>query len=246
MAIEEIAADLYRVSTYVPEFDLQFNQFLVRDEEPLLFHTGMRGLFPAVREEVARVVEPSLIRWIGFSHFESDESGALNEWLAVAPRAEAVCSLVGALVSVNDFAARPARAMRDDEVLTTGKYRFRFLRTPHVPHCWEAGLLYEETSGTLLCSDLFTHNGEVEPVTSSDIVGRFREGLIAGQQSAFADAYPYTARTAETLGRLAALKPRTLAVMHGSSFVGDGAGALRDLADVMREVLGGGSCAAGA
>ncbi|HEX8161183.1 MAG TPA: hypothetical protein VF538_04885 [Pyrinomonadaceae bacterium] len=246
MAVEEIAADLYRVSTYVPEFDLQFNQFVVRDEEPLLFHTGMRGLFPVVREEVARVVDPSLIRWIGFSHFESDESGALNEWLAVAPRAEAVCSLVGALVSVNDFASRPARAMQDDEVLATGKYRFRFLRTPHVPHCWEAGLLYEETAGTLLCSDLFTHYGDVEPLTSSDIIGRFREGLIAGQQSPFADAYPYTARTAETLGRLAALKPHTLALMHGSSFTGDSAAALNDLADVMREVLGGGPGAAGA
>jgi flavorubredoxin len=246
MAVEEIASDLYRISTYVPELDLQFNQFLVRDEEPLLFHTGMRGMFPLVREEVARVVEPSLIRWIGFSHFESDECGALNEWLAVAPRAAPVCSLVGALVSVNDFAARPARAMQDGEVLATGKHRFRFLRTPHVPHCWEAGLLYEETAGTLLCSDLFTHYGDVEPVTSSDVVGRFREGLIAGQQSPFADAYPYTARTAETLGRLAALKPKALALMHGSSFVGDGAGALNDLTTVMREVLGGETRPAGA
>ena len=246
MPVEEIAADLYRVSTYVPELDLQFNQFLVRDEEPLLFHTGMRGMFPLVREEVARVIDPARLRWVGFSHFESDESGALNEWLGVAPRAEPVCSLVGALVSVNDFAARPARAMQDEEVLATGKYRFRFLRTPHVPHCWEVGLLYEETAGTLLCSDLFTHYGDVGPVTSSDIVGPFREGLIAGQQSPFADAYPYTSRTAETLGRLAALRPRTLAVMHGSSFVGDCAGALNDLADVMREVLGGASSVSGA
>lgn len=239
MAIAEIAPDLFRISTYVPEFDLQFNQFLVRDEEPLLFHTGMRAMFPLVRDEVARVVEPSRIRWIGFSHFESDECGALNEWLAVAPRAEPVCSLVGALVSVNDFASRPARAMQDGETFATGRHSFRFLHTPHVPHCWEAGLMYEETAGTLLCSDLFTHNGDAEPVTGSDIVGRFSQNLIAGQQGAFADAYPYTARTAETLGRLAALKPRTLAVMHGSSFVGDGAGALNDLATVMREVLGG-------
>ena len=246
MAVEEIAADLYRVSTYVPELDLQFNQFLVRDEEPLLFHTGMRGLFPSVREEVARVVEPSRLRWIGFSHFESDECGALNEWLEVAPRAEPVCSLVGALVSVNDFATRPARAMQGGEVFATGKYRFRFLRTPHVPHCWEAGLLYEETTGTLLCSDLFTHYGDVEPVTTSDIVGRFRKDLIAGQQSPFADAYPYTKQTAGTLGRLAALQPKALALMHGSSFVGDCAGALDDLTTVMREVLGGEAHAAGA
>jgi flavorubredoxin len=246
MAVEEIAQDLYRISTYVPEIDLQFNQFLVRDEEPLLFHTGMRAMFPSVREEVARLIDPSRLRWIGFSHFESDECGALNEWLAVAPRAEPVCSFVGAFVSVNDFATRPARAMQDGEVFATGRHRFRFLRTPHVPHCWEAGLLYEETRGTLLCSDLFTHYGDVEPVTSSDIVGRFGKDLIAGQQSPFADAYPYTARTAETLGRLASLKPKTLAVMHGSSFVGDCAGALNDLTTVMREVLGGGSGAAGA
>jgi flavorubredoxin len=239
MAIEEIAPDLYRISTYVPQIDLQFNEFLVRDEEPLLFHTGMRGMFPLVREEVARVVEPARLRWLGFSHFESDECGALNEWLAVAPGAEPVCSLVGALVSVNDFAARPARAMQDGEVIETGQYRFRFLRTPHVPHCWEAGLLYEETRGTLLCSDLFTHYGVVEPVTTSDIVGRFRKDLISGQQSPFADAYPFTARTAETLGKLAALEPKTLALMHGSSFVGDCRGAINDLTTVMREVLGG-------
>ncbi|HVG30044.1 MAG TPA: hypothetical protein VM864_10125 [Pyrinomonadaceae bacterium] len=239
MAIEEIAPDLYRISTYVPQIDLQFNEFLVRDEEPLLFHTGMRGMFPLVREEVARVVEPARLRWLGLSHFESDECGALNEWLAVAPGAEPVCSLVGALVSVNDFAARPARAMQDGEVIETGQYRFRFLRTPHVPHCWEAGLLYEETRGTLLCSDLFTHYGVVEPVTTSDIVGRFRKDLISGQQSPFADAYPFTARTAETLGKLAALEPKTLALMHGSSFVGDCRGAINDLTTVMREVLGG-------
>jgi flavorubredoxin len=239
MAIDEIAPDIFRISTYVPEINLQFNQFLVRDDEPLLFHTGMKGMFPVVREELARVVEPARIRWIGFSHFESDECGALNEWLAVAPRAEAICSFVGAFVSVNDFAVRPARAMADGETLDTGKHRFRFLRTPHVPHCWEAGLLFEETSETLFCSDLFTHNGEVEPLTGSDIVGRFRKDLIAGQQSPFADAYPYTADTNATLGKLAALKPQTLAVMHGSSFTGDCAGALNDLSTVMREVLGG-------
>ena len=239
MAIEEISADLFRISTYVPDINLQFNQFLVRDEDPLLFHTGMRGLFPMVREEVARVTEPERLRWIGFSHFESDECGALNDWLSIAPRAEPVCSLVGALVSVNDFAARPARAMSEGEAFSTGKHRFRFLRTPHVPHCWEAGLIYEETAGTLFCSDLFTHYGEVEPVTTSDVVGRFQQDLIAGQQTPFADAYPYTAQTTETLGRLAALKPKTLALMHGSSFVGDCAGALNNLSEVMREVLGG-------
>ena len=237
MAIEEIAPDLFRISTYVPEINLQFNQFLVRDDEPLLFHTGMRNMFPVVRDEVARVIEPSRIRWIGFSHFESDECGALNDWLQIAPEAAPVCSLVGALVSVNDFAQRPARAMADGEVLTTGKHRFRFLHTPHVPHCWEAGLMFEETQSTLLCSDLFTHQGNVESQTTSDVVGRFKQGLIGDLEGPFANAYPYSSKTDDTLKRLAALKPRTLAIMHGSSFIGDGQQALDDLAIAMREVL---------
>lgn len=239
MAIEEVAPDLYRISTFVPEANLQFNQFLVKDDEPLLFHTGMRGLFTQVREEVARVLDPARIRWVGFSHFESDECGALNDWLQVAPEAEPVCSIVGAIVSVNDFAARPPRSMADGEVLVTGKYRFRYLQTPHVPHCWEAGLMFEETQGTLLCSDLFTHQGEVEALTTSDVVGRFRDGLISFQQGPLAHAYPYTPQTEETLRRLAALAPRTLAIMHGSTFVGDGSRALEDLATAMREVLTG-------
>lgn len=238
MAVEEIAPDLYRISTYVPEINLQFNQFLVKDDEPLLFHTGMRILFPAVREEAAKIINPAKIRWIGFSHFESDECGALNDWLDIAPEAEPVCSFVGALVSVNDFSKRPARGMMDGETLNTGRYSFRFLQTPHVPHCWEAGLMFEETSKTLLCSDLFTHSGDVESLTSSDIVGRFKEDLIIGEQSPLAHAYPYSAKTEEQLKRIAALEPQTLAVMHGSSFSGNGRRAIDDLAAAMREVLG--------
>ena len=134
-SVTEIAPDFYRISTFIPEADLQFNQFLIADAEPVLFHTGMRALFPVVRESVARVIDPSRIRWIGFSHFEADECGSLNEWLQIAPDAQPVCSTVGALVSVNDFSLRPARGMEDDEILKTGKYRFRFLQTPHVPHC---------------------------------------------------------------------------------------------------------------
>ena len=239
MAVNEVASNTYRISTYVPEINLQFNQFLVVDDEPLLYHTGMRGLFPRVLEEVSRVIDPSRLRWVGFSHFEADECGALNDWLTVAPRAEPVCSVVGALVSVNDVALRPARALADGEVLETGRRRFRFLQTPHVPHCWEAGLMFEETEATLLCSDLFTHGGEVAPLTESDVVGPFREGLVADQGGPLAGAYPYTPQTEETLRRLAALKPRTLALMHGSTFVGDGERALHDLAAAMREVLGG-------
>jgi len=237
MAVNEIAPDTYRISTYVPEINLQFNQFLVADDEPLLYHTGMRGLFPRVLDEVSRVIDPSRLRWVGFSHFESDECGALNDWLAVAPHAEPVCSVVGALVSVNDFAARPARALADGEVLETGRRRIRFLQTPHVPHCWEAGLMFEETEGTLFCSDLFTHAGDVAPVTGSDVVGPFRAGLVADMQGPLAGAYPYTPQTEGTLRRLAELRPKTLALMHGSAFVGDGERALLDLAAAMREVL---------
>jgi len=238
MSVTEIAPDVYRISTFIPEADLQFNQFLIKDDEPLLFHTGMKALFPVVRNEVATILDPSRIRWIGFSHFEADECGSLNEWLQIAPEAQAVCSMVGALVSVNDFAVRPARGMNDGEPLSTGQYRFRFLQTPHVPHCWEAGLLFEETKGTLLCSDLFHQGGDVEPLTESDVIDRARKTLVDYQAGPLANYMPYTKHTDGVMQRLAALKPRTLAPMHGSAYVGDGEQAVRDLAVVMREVLG--------
>jgi flavorubredoxin len=238
MSVNEIAPDVFRLSLYEPEMNIQFNQFLVRDEEPLLFHTGMRQIFPQVREAVAQVIDPATLKWISFSHFEADECGALNEWLDVAPQATAVCSFVGANVSLNDFANRPARAMNNDETFETGKYRYRFLATPHVPHCWEASLLFEETQGTLFSSDLFFHWGNPEPRTESDVVDRFKQGLITDQQGPFANAYPYTPLTDATLQRLSALKPKTIATMHGSSFSGNGEQALKDLAVVMHEVLG--------
>ena len=237
MPVTEVAPDVYRISTFIPEIDLQFCQFLIKDEEPLLFHTGMRALFPVVSEAVATVIDPAKIRWISFSHFEADECGALNEWLEIAPQAQAVCSMVGALVSVNDFASRPAKGMTDGEALATGKYRYRFAQTPHVPHCWEAGLLFEETQGTLLCSDLFHQGGDVEPLTESDVIGRARKTLVDYQNGPFANYMPYTKHTDAIMQKLAALNPRTIVPMHGSSFAGDGAQALRDLAVVMREVL---------
>ena len=238
--VTEIAPDMFRISTFIPEANLQFNQFLVRDEQPLLFHTGMKGLFPAVRDAVATLLEPATIRWISFSHFEADECGALTEWQTLAPAATAVCSLVAKVVSVDDVVAyRPAQALADGELLCTGKYRFRFLQTPHVPHCWEASLLFEETERTLLCSDLFHQTGDVEPSTSADVVGRFKQTLLEYQQGPFAHYLPYTPNTEPTLQRLAALKPRTLATMHGSTFVGDGAQALAGLAQVIQDVLGG-------
>ena len=238
MPVTEIAADCYRISTYIPEIDLQFNQFLIKDEEPLLFHTGMRVLFPAVREAVATIMDPAKIRWISFSHFEADECGSLNEWLQIAPTAEPVCSTIGALVSVNDFSLRPAKGMNDGEVLNTGQHRFRFAQTPHVPHCWEAGLLFDETTRTLLCSDLFHQNGDVEPATTSDVIDRARNTLIDYQAGPLANYMPYTKHTDGIMQRLAALEPRTIAPMHGSAYAGNGAQAIRDLAVVMREVLG--------
>ena len=237
MSVTEIAPDIYRISNYVPEIDLQFNQFLVRDDEPLLFHAGHRAMFPLVRDAVASVIDPSKIRWVGFSHFEADECGALNEWLQAAPNSQPVCSMVGALVSVNDFAARPANGMSDGEVLHTGRYRFRLIQTPHVPHCWEAALLFEEENKVLFSSDLFHQNGDVEPLTESDVIGRVRKTLVDYQAGPFANYMPYTQNTGHTLERLASLKPKTIAAMHGSAFAGDGERALRDLAVVMREVL---------
>jgi Uncharacterized flavoproteins len=236
--ITEIAPDFFRISTYIPEIDLQFNQFLVKDEEPLLFHSGMKALFPIVRDAVGTIMDPSKIRWIGFSHFEADECGSLNEWLQLAPTAQPVCSMVGALVSVNDFATRPAKGMNDGEVLNTGQHRFRFVQTPHVPHCWEAGMLFEETRGTLLCSDLFHQGGNVEPLTEADVIDRARKTLTDYQAGPLANYMPYTKHTDSIMQRLADLNPRTIAPMHGSAFVGDGSRSLRDLAVVMREVLG--------
>lgn len=239
--IDEIAPDVYRISIFVPDFDLQFNHFLIKDDEPLLYHAGMKGMFPVLREAVAKIIDPSLIKWIGASHFEVDEWGALNEWLGEAGHAQAVCSQVGALVNLNDYAIRQPRGLLKNEVLSTGKYRFRFIPTPHLPHGWDAGMLFEETNGTLLCSDLFHQIGDVKAVEESDVVGRCRQALIEYQAGPLMDYMPYTTNTERLLGELAALKPDTLAAMHGSTFKGDGEKALHEFGDVMREVLGEGA-----
>jgi flavorubredoxin len=237
--IDEIADDLFRICVYVPDFDLQFNHFLVRDEEPLLFHTGMRGMFPAVREAVASVIDLASLRWIGWSHFEVDECGALNEWLAAAPNALPVCGELGAMVNIADFSNRPPRALKPDDTLDTGRHRFRFVPTPHLPHGWDAGVLFEETRRVMLCSDLMHQLGDVEPVTTGDVVGRYRRAFEAYQQSpVLMDYVPYTENTKRQLARLAALQPRVLAAMHGSTFVGDGAAALVASGEVIRQVTG--------
>lgn len=217
---------------------MQFNQFLIFDEEPFLMHTGLKKMFPITLEGVASIIDPSKLRWIGWSHFESDECGALNEWLGVAPHSQAVCGFVGATVTVNDFADREARVLQDGEVLEIGQRRLRFLATPHVPHGWDAGLFFEETDRTLLCSDLFFHPGDPEPLIQGDVVGRARDSIIAGLSSPLAKDMPYTPYTDSTLQRLASLEPRTLAVMHGSSFRGDGRRAILDLAGIIKETLG--------
>lgn len=236
--VTEIAADLYRISTFSAEYGIQFNQFLLKDDAPFLMHTGFKRMFGATRDAVATVLDPARLRWIGFSHFESDECGALNEWLAVAPAAQAVCSVVGAMVNLNDFAIWPGRGLANDAVLETGRHRLRFLATPHVPHSWDAGLFFEERDATLLCSDLFFQPGDPEPLTGGDIVAAARTAMLAGQSGPLANDIPYTPYTDATLRRLAALQPRTLATMHGSSFSGNGERAVRDLAGVIREILG--------
>ncbi len=237
--IDEIAPDLYRISLHVPAFDLQFNHFLVRDDEPLLFHTGMRGMFPEVREAVATLIDPASLRWISWSHFEVDECGALNEWLAEATNAIPVCGELGAMINIADFANRPPRGLKPDEILGTGRHRFRFVPTPHLPHGWDAGVLFEETDRVLLCSDLMHQLGDVEPVTTGDVVGRYRQAFETYQRSpVLMDYVPYTENTKRQLANLAALQPRMLAAMHGSTFVGDGAAALVASGEVIRQVTG--------
>jgi len=236
-AIDEIAPDLFRLSVYAPDYDMQFNHFLVRDEEPLLFHAGLKAMFPALREAVSQLIDPAKLRHIAWSHFESDECGALNEWLQLAPHAEPVCTLVGKLVTVDDFSLRPARGMTVADVLSTGKYRYRFHQSPHIPHGWDAGVLFEETRKTLFCSDLFHHFGNVDAVTTSDLIEPTRKAMHQLQQGPLAGYMPYTRQTEGVLRALAGLKPETLAVMHGSSYIGQGDRLLTDLAGVLKETF---------
>lgn len=226
--IDEVASGIYRLSTFIPQVPptgLAFNQFLVLDDEPLLFHTGMRGLFPLVRDAVAKLTPPETLRWISFGHYEADECGSMNDWLAIAPNAQVAHGMTACGVSLNDMADRAPRMLQNDEVIDLGGKRARYLDTPHVPHGWEAGLIYEEATGTLLCGDLFTQFGACDATTESDIVGAAIAGEDVANYSALNPAM------GATLRKLAELKPRTLALMHGPSFIGDGASALNALAD---------------
>ena len=226
--IDEIADGIYRVSTHVAEIappaGFTFNQFLVMADEPLLFHCGMRGLFPLVSAAVAKLMPVEKLRWISFGHVEADECGAMNQWLAAAPHAEVTHGMTACMVSLNDLADRLPRPLPDGDVIDLGGKRVRYIDTPHVPHGWEAGVLFEETTKTLLCGDLFTHIGAGPALTEQDIV----EPAIAAEEAFQATSLaPATGRMLRKLGSLA---PITLALMHGSSYRGDGGTALNDLA----------------
>ncbi|MSP79852.1 MAG: MBL fold metallo-hydrolase [Rhodospirillales bacterium] len=236
--VTEIAPDIFRLSAYNKQANFQFNSFLVRDAEPVLVHTNLRAAFGEIRDAVAHLIDPAKLRYIAFSHFESDECGSLNDWLALAPAAEPLCSVVGARVTVNDFAIRPARTLAAGEALATGAKRLRVINTPHVPHGWDACLFFEETGRTLFVSDLMGHNGDVEPVITGDIVGRSRAYTAAQMTGPMAHSTPYTAQTKKIVLDLAGLEPKTLAAMHGSSFAGDGAGVLADYAVMLEETIG--------
>ena len=227
--LHEIASGICRINTPVRNPDgseFNFNQYLVIDDEPLLFHTGPRRMFPLVAEAIANVLPVERLRHVAFSHFEADECGSLNDFLAAAPDAVAVCSQVAAMVSVNDIASRPPLALADGEVLRTGRRAFKWFDTPHVPHGWECGFMMELTSRTLLCGDLFTQGGPGSvAITEGDILGPSEAFRLAG------DYYAHTPRTAATLERLAREQPQVLACMHGSAWRGDGAKLLRALAE---------------
>ncbi|MES2253599.1 MAG: MBL fold metallo-hydrolase [Pseudomonadota bacterium] len=227
--IAEIAPGIHRLSTYVaeiaPPVGFTFNQFLIEADEPLLFHCGPRAMFPLVSAAVARIMPIDRLRWISFGHVESDECGAMNQWLAAASKAQVVHGQVACMVSLNDLADRPPRALANGEVLDIGGRRIRYLDTPHVPHGWEAGVIYEEVTRTLFCGDLFTHFGNGAAITEDSIL----DAAIFAEEQAHASAL--TPQTAPTLRMLAALSPARLAVMHGSSFKGDCAAQLASLAD---------------
>ena len=225
--IDEITEGIYRLSTFVPDIGptgLTFNQFLIDADEPLLFHTGPKAMFPLVSEAISRVRPVEELRWITFGHLESDECGSMNLFLAAAPDAEVAHGALGCDVSFNDLCDRPPRPLADGEVIDLGGKRVRHIDTPHVPHNWEARVLYEETTGTLLCGDLFTHGGNGPSLTTDDIVVPAMEAETMFRYSSLAPDLPVV------INRLAELEPTTLALMHGSSFAGKGGVALRDLA----------------
>lgn len=230
--VDEIADRIYRISTPIPPSTIPggftFNQYLIDDDEPLLFHTGLRKLFPLVREAIDSVMPVARLRHLSFSHFEADECGALNEFLGVAPQAAPLCSDIAAMVSVNDVADRPAKALADGEEVKLGQHTVRWIYTPHLPHAWECGFLFESSTRTLLCGDLFTQGGDDHPpLTESDILGPSE-----AMRKAF-DYFSHTRNARPLLEKLAVTEPTTLGCMHGAAWKGDGAQILRALGDVL-------------
>ena len=222
--ITEIATRIYHLSTYIPPADLRFNQVLIDAEEPFLFHAGMKSLFPLVSAAVARIIPLTKLRWISYGHHEADESGAVNDWLRASPNAQVIVGETACLLSANDQSIRPPRVWNEGETLDLGDKRVEYFATPHVPHCWDAGLVYEHSTRTLMCGDLFTQMGDAEPMRENDIVG---------PAAATEDVYLatcLTANTGPTIRKLGALRPEALAMMHGPAFRGDGGQALNDLA----------------
>ena len=234
-SVDEIAPDIFRISTWIPDITpdgFTFNQFLVRADEPLLFHCGHRGLFPQVAEAVAKIDPVESLRWITFGHVEADECGSMNMWLTAAPDSQVAHGALGCMVSLNDLCDRPPRPLAEGEVLDIGGKRLRQISTPHVPHGWEAQVLFDETTRTLFCGDLFTQMGEGPAIVhDADLI----QPAIDAEDLFGATAL--TARTAPTLRMLAELEPRTLALMHGPAYAGDGRQALLDLADVYEQRL---------
>jgi flavorubredoxin len=232
--VHEISAGIYRISTPVPPSQMPggftFNQFLVVDDAPLLFHTGPRRMFPLVHEAVAHVLgDAARLRYVSFSHVEADECGSLNEWLKAAPRAEPLCGTVAAMVSIADLADRPPVALAEGAELSLGQKRVRWLDAPHLPHNWECGYLFEAATRTLLCGDLFTHGGaDLPPLTESEVLGP-AEAMRRGMP----DSVASERHARQLLEKLAATEPTTLALMHGSSYRGNGSALLRALADAL-------------
>ena len=229
--VTEIAPSVYRLSTFLPDANFMFNQFLVVDEQPLLFHTGLRWLFPLVSEAVGRVMPVDRLRWITFGHVEADECGSMNQWLAVAPDAQVAHGAMGCVVSVNDLADRPPRPLQDGDVMELGDKRMRRIATPHVPHGWDAGLFFEETTSTLLCGDLFTALGASPALTEQEITGPALEAEQVFRATCL------TPSTGPTIRSLAALRPQTLGLMHGPSYAGDCVQALHELATAYDDAL---------
>ncbi|MDB5447007.1 MAG: fold metallo-hydrolase [Phenylobacterium sp.] len=240
----EIADGVYRFSTFVPEVaapaGFTFNQYLIDADEPLLFHAGPRRLFDDLSAALSRVVPVARLRWLSFGHVESDECGAMNQWLAAAPAAQVLHGATACDVSLNDMADRPPRVLADGETLDLGGKRIRWIDTPHVPHAWESGLIYEETTRTLFAGDLFAHVGDGPALTRESIVA------AAAQTESMFRSTSLTPQLAPTIRRLATLNPQTLAVMHGSCFAGDGGGELRALADFYQGAFEAAQGAAGA